>query len=200
MKNIDKKSKIILSVLISVWILTWNLGFELGVFGTVLYRNLMNAWFFASITFLALLYFKFIKGNEIKFFSLLITAIPTAWPVVDYIDQRSTSEFIHDLVVAYYPLMAVALGYTIYIFLRLIKTDIFDPLTKKNLVFIVFSILLVALTGFEIGLHHYDFLACGHFRISGEFIPPNCYRHPEHPFKTFYRKSWSTPVELFRPQ
>lgn len=200
MKNIEKKSKIILSVLISVWIITWNLGFELGVFGTVLYRNLLNAWLFANITFLALLYFKFIKGHRITFSSLVLTFIPTIWPVVDYIDQRSTSMLIHNLIVAYYPLMAVTLGYTIFIFLKLIKTDIFDPLTKKNLVFIVFSILLVALSGFEIGIHHYDFLACGHFRISGEFIPPNCYQHQEHPFKTFYRKSWSAPVEEYRPK
>ncbi|HVV68732.1 MAG TPA: hypothetical protein VHE99_06855 [Gammaproteobacteria bacterium] len=190
MKYIDRRTKIILSVLFPILFIAWNVGFDLGVFGTVLYRNLMNAWMFAVATFFALLYFKVTGRTTVRFATLVIIFIPMLWPVIDALDQHLDNAYFNALVGIYYFVMACCLGFTLYIFLKLIKYDIFQPLNKRNLAFIVFVVALTTFVSYEVGLHHYLFFACGHFRISGEFIPPNCYRHPNPHFHTFYRKSW----------
>ncbi len=192
-KHIDRKTKIILTVLFPIIIIGWNLGFDLGVFGTVLYRNLMNSWIFTVATLITLIYFKIRHKVIVRPLTLIIIAIPVAWPLVDYFDQHLDLPNLHYFIIFYYIIMAICLGFALYVFLKLIKYDIFDPLNKKNLLFMIGVVMLTATTGFEVGLHHYLFLACGHFRISGEFIPPNCYTHPNSKFETFYRKSWVIP-------
>lgn len=193
MKHIDRKTKIILTVLFPIIIIGWNLGFDLGAFGTVLYRNLMNSWMFTVATLTTLIYFKVRKKVTVKPITLIIIAIPVFWPVIDYLDQHVDILDLHYFIIFYYITMFFCLGFALYVFLKLIKYDLFDPLNKKNLSFIVFIVSLATFTGFEVGLHHYLFFACGHFRVSGEFIPPNCYKHPNPHFKTFYRKSWTIP-------
>ncbi len=192
MKHIDKKTSIIISILFPVLIVAWNLGFDLGVFGTVLYRNLMNAWIFVTATLITTVYLKWRHKIYVNFFSFFLIFLGTLWPLLDFLDQHAESDIIHYMVVAYYGIMAISLGYTLYVFLKLIKYDIFEPLTKTHLVFVIISVLAVGFSGYQLGSHHYLFLACGHFRISGEFIPPNCYKHPSHNFPTFYRKAWKS--------
>lgn len=190
MKHIDKKTSILLSILFPVFIVVWNLGFDLGAFHTVLYRNLMNSWVFAAATFVTLLYLKWHNKTAISSYALLIIFIPIFWPLIDYLDQHIENNYIHNFIIYYYLIMAICLGFTLYIFLKMIKYDIFDHLTKTHLAFVVLTVSSVAFLGFQVGSHHQLFLACGHFRISGEFIPPNCYKHPNPDFQTFYRKAW----------
>jgi hypothetical protein len=190
MAHIDRKTKIIMTLLFTVVIVCWNIGFELGAFGTVLYRNTMNAWIFSVATFSALIYFRIHRKVEVKTISLAIIFISILWPLVDYFDQHSDNIALHYFIMFYYILMAGSLGFTTYIFLKLIKYDLFESLNKKNLAFIVFSVILTTFVGFQIGYHHYLFIACGHFKISGEYVPPNCYKHPNPNFRTFYRKTW----------
>ena len=189
MKHIDRKTKIIISVLFPILIIAWNMGFDLGAFGTVLYRNIMNAWIFSLSTFCALLYFRWSKKISVKKSVLFIILIPVIWPLVDYLDQHINIHYFRGLVMLYYLFMTVSLGFVLYIFLKLIKYDIFEPLNRKNLGFIVISVLFVTFMGYQVGAHNYLFLACGHFRVSGEYIPSNCYLHPTPTFETFYKKS-----------
>lgn len=193
-KHIDRKTKIILTVLFPIIIIGWNMGFDLGVFGTVLYRNLLNSWIFTIGTLITLIYFKIRNKVTVRPITIFIISIPVVWPIIDYWDQHIDILDLHYFIVFYYITMAFCLCFTLYVFLKLIKYDLFDPLNKKNLLFIIIVVSLTTFTGFEVGLHHYLFLACGHFRISGEFIPPNCYMHPNANFDTFYRKSWTIPA------
>ncbi len=190
MKHIDKKTKIILSVLFPILIISWNIGFELGVFGTVLYRNIMNSWVFALATFCALIYFKVANKTPVRIPTLIIIFIPIIWPLIDYLDQHIDNIYFPYFVGFYYLIMACCLGFTLYIFLKLIKYDIFEPLNRRNLIFIASTVVFTTFVGYQVGVHHYLFLACGHFRVSGEFIPPNCYKHPNPNFHTFFRKAW----------
>jgi hypothetical protein len=190
MKHIDRKTSILLSILFPVFIVVWNLGFDLGAFHTVLYRNLMNAWVFATATLTTLLYLKWLQKTQIEYYALFIIFIPVLWPLIDFIDQHIEDNFFHYLIIYYNLVMAICLGFTLYVFLKMIKFDIFDHLTKRHLIFVIITVFSVTFLGFQAGYHHYLFLACGHFKVSGEFVPPNCYKHPNPNFHTFYRKAW----------
>lgn len=88
MKNVSNKTKVLLSILFPILLVAWNLGFDLGAFGSILYRNILTAWIFAVSTFIALLYARFHDKVKIRFYSFLILAAPILWPAIDYVDQK----------------------------------------------------------------------------------------------------------------
>lgn len=195
MRHIDRKTTILLTLLFPVLLVSWNLGFDLGAFGTIFYRNVMTAWVFTVVTFIALVYLKFTHKTEIKTSGILILLIPILWPLVDYIDQHIPNTYIHYFILFDYILIVLTLGYTGYIFLKIIKYDIFDPLTIVNKISLVLAAIAFGFFGFEVGHHHYLFFECGHFTISGEYVPENCYRPAVSDFRTLYRNTWDSPEE-----
>lgn len=190
MKHIDKKTAVLLSVLFPVLLVAWMLGFDLGAFGTVFYRNIMTAWVFAIVTFLSLIYVKWHKKVPVKWRTLLILLIPILWPAIDYADQHILNQYIHYFIVFDYFLILITLCYSAYVFLKLIKYDIFDPLTHIHKIFILVLAILFGALGFFVGYHHYWFFECGHFQVSGEYVPENCFEPKSPNFQTLYRRAW----------
>lgn len=193
MQHIDRKTKILLTILFPVLLVSWNLGFDLGAFGTIFYRHVMTAWVFAVVTFLALIYLKITHKTEVKASGIFVLLIPILWPLVDYFDQHFSNQFIRYFIAFDYLLIVLTLGFAGYIFLKIVKYDIFDPLTIYNKLAIFFAALIFSSLGFLVGYHHYWFFECGHFSISGEFVPENCYAPTNTDYRTLYKNSWQYP-------
>ena len=188
MKHITRKTKVLLSILFPVLLISWNLSFDLGAFGTILYRNLMTAWVFTITTFLALIYVRFHDKIKIRAYSFFILLIPILWPLVDFVDHNIPNRLMHYFVMFDYILIVLALFYAAYIFLKMIKYDIFEPITFYNKIFVIVSALVFSLVGFSTGKHHYYFFECGHFKVSGDYIPANCLKGGD--FRTLHRHIW----------
>lgn len=190
MKNVSSKTKILLSLLFPILLVSWNLGFDLGAFGSVLYRNVITAWIFAVSTFIALLYARFHDKVAIRFYSFIILAVPILWPAIDYLDHHIPNRWIHYFIIFDYALILFGLLYAAYLFLRIIKTDIFKPINYRNKIFIVFAALFFSGLGFFAGHRNDLFLECSHFKLSGDYIPHNCSRNETSDFRTLYKHVW----------
>lgn len=190
MQHIDKRTKILLTLLFPILLVSWNLGFDLGAFGTIFYRNVMTAWVFAVATFISLIYLKITKKTEVKTAGIIVLLIPMCWPLVDYFDQHISNTYIHYFIIFDYLLIVLTLGFAGYIFLKIVKYDIFDPLTIYHKLTIFFTAIVFSALGFLVGHHHYWFFECGHFDISGEFVPTNCYAPQNSDYRTLYKHSW----------
>lgn len=188
--NVTRKTKLVLSILFPILLISWNLGFDLGAFGSILYRNMLTAWVFAASTFIALLYVRWHDKVQIRTISFIILAIPVLWPVIDYVDHNIPNIYVHYFVIFDYVLILLGLVYSAYLFLKVIKNDIFDPLTNKNKIFIVFAALVFSSIGFFSGYRNDLFFECAHFRLSGDYIPKNCHRGPNADFRTLYQHVW----------
>lgn len=188
MKHISLKTKTLFSILFPVLLIGWNLGFDLGAFGTVFYHNVITAWIFAVSTFIALIYVKLFDKIKVRLLTFFILLIPILWPLIDLIDHNIPNQYVHYFILFDYVLIILALLYTAYIFLRMIKYDIFEPITNYNKAFIVIATLVISLLGYGAGKHHYYFIECGHFEVSGDFVPSNCLKVGD--FRTLYRHVW----------
>lgn len=152
----------------------WNQGFDLGAFGSVLYRSAISAWVFVASIFVGLLYVSIVEKADVQKRSFVILAVPVLWPLIDYFDSRFHNEYIHYFVLFDYFIVLLGLMYALYIFLKLIKADLFEPLTFGNRAFIVLIAIVFSLVGFFAGRNNHLFLECAHFELSGDYIPSNC--------------------------
>lgn len=190
MHHIDRKTKTVLTILFPVLLVVWNLGFDLGAFGTIFYRNVMTAWVFAVVTFVTLVYLKLSKKTEVKTSGIFVLLIPILWPLVDYVDQHVPNNYIHYFILFDYLLIVLTMGFAGYIFLKIVKYDIFDPLTIYHKLTIFLAAVLFSFLGYWVGHHHYLFFECGHFDISGEYVPENCYQPTKTDYRTLYINTW----------
>ena len=175
MKNINYKTKILLSILFPILLTVWNLSFELGTFGSILYRNVITAWVFAVSTFIALIYLRIYHQITIRLRSFILLLMPITWPIVGYVDHHFSNIYLHYLITIDYVFIVAGLLYAAYLFLRIIKNDLFDPLNVKNRLFILIAAMLFSTLGFFAGRHNHLFLECQHFELSGDYIPSGCY-------------------------
>jgi hypothetical protein len=194
MRHIDKRTQTFFTILFPIILVAWNLSFDLGAFGTIFYRYVMTAWVFACITFITLIYLKFTKKTKIKTSGIVVLIIPILWPAIDFVDQHIPNEYTYHFIIFDYLLTVLTMGFAGYIFLKIVKFDIFDPLSFAHKVAIIIITGIFCIIGFLVGSHHYLFFECGHFQISGEYAPPNCYIPPYSDFRTFYRNTWDAGV------
>jgi len=191
--KVSRKTKVLFSVLFPVMLVCWNQGFDVGAFGAVLYRDAITAWIFVLSIFIGLCYIRIFEKIQIPRTVFIILAVPTLWPAIDYIDHYIHNAYIHYFVVFDYVMILFGLIYAVYIFLRLIKADIFEPISVGNKLFIVALAILFSVLGFLAGHHNHLLFECSHFELSGDYVPHNCRRHHiETPteFRTLYRKVW----------
>jgi len=189
-KNVSNKTKVLLSLLFPILLVCWNLGFDLGAFGSILYRNIITAWIFAVSTFVALLYARFHDQVKIRFYSFIILAVPILWPAIDYLDHHIPNIWVHYFIIFDYTIILFGLLYAAYLFLRIIKDDIFEPITNKNRIFIAVMAILFSGLGFFSGHRNDLFLECAHFELSGDHIPANCVKSKNSEFRTLYKHVW----------
>lgn len=171
---VSPKTKILLSILFPVMLVSWNLGFDLGAFGTILYRDMITAWIFCVSTFIALLYVRFHDKGEVHWYNFLVLSIPVLWPLIDYLDHHIPSKVFHYFVIVDYVLILLGLLYAGYLFLRMFKNDIFEPLVLRNRIFVVMMMFVFTGLGYLGGHHNYLFFECAHFKLSGDYVPKNC--------------------------
>lgn len=186
---ISSRTRILFSVLFPVMLVCINQGFDVGAFGTLLYRNVITVWVFVISMLLGLLYVRFFEGVNVKWHRYIILACPTLWPAVDYLDHHVQNAYIHYFVIFDYFIVIFGLLYAAYLFLKLIKADLFDTLTLGNKLFIASMGLLFSVLGFALGHHNSLLLECAHFELSGDYVPHNC-RRENGDFRTLYRHIW----------
>ena len=170
----------------------WNQGFDIGAFGAILYREAITAWIFAISAFLALCYIRLFNKVSIRPRTFIILLIPILWPAIDFIDHHFENIYVHYFIIIDYVIIIFGLMYAAYLFLRLIKPDIFEPLSLKNKLFILLAGITFSGLGFFSGLHNNLFLECAHFELSGDYIPHNCRKPSENKtdFQTLHRSVW----------
>jgi len=190
--KISGKTKLLFSVLFPVMLLCWNQGFDIGAFGSVLYRSAISAWVFAVSAFSALCYVALFERLSVRKRTFFILLVPVLWPLIDYVDHHVHNVYIHYFVLFDYVIVIFGLLYAAYVFLRLIKPDIFEPLSLGNKLFIVLFALLFSCLGYFAGIHNAVFLECAHFELSGDYVPHNC-RKPQQQgtdYRTLHRAVW----------
>jgi len=189
---ISSRTRVLFSVLFPIMLVCLNQGFDVGAFGTLLYRNVITVWVFVLSMFLGLIYIRFFEGASVKTHRFFILFIPSLWPAIDYLDHHVDNIYVHYFVVFDYFMILFGLLYAAYLFLRLIKADLFDTLTLGNKLFIASMGLTFSALGFILGHHNSVLLECSHFELSGDYVPHNCRRsnHKNSDFRTLYKHIW----------
>ena len=189
LEQVCNRTKILFSVLFPIMLVCWNQGFDIGAFGSVLYRSAISAWVFVVSIFISLLYVGIVEKASVKKHSFFILLVPVLWPALNYFDAQFKSTYVHYFVLFDYCIVMLGLLYAASIFLRLIKADIFEPLTPGNRIFILVIAVSFTFFGYLAGKNNHLFLECAHFERSGDYIPENCHYDKDTDAPSFTRYS-----------
>ncbi|MDA4847017.1 hypothetical protein [Hoeflea poritis] len=157
----------------------FGVAFWYGVFGTVFFDQLFYVWVASTVALIASLFVppidalpKFMSWRG-RFVLILpsVLMVTTALQGTDLATSEQGDWLVWGLNMA---IIAVTLPYLLYVLILVAVPDI-DRLTHPRLRIGVFAITgLIALAGYEIGVHHPRFLTCYDFKVSGSNVPDNC--------------------------
>lgn len=157
----------------------FGVAFWYGVFGTVFFEHLFYVWVASTVALVASLFVppidalpKFMswRGRFVLVLPSVLMAI-TASQGTDLVTTQNGSWMVWALNML---IIAITLPYLLYVIILVAVPDI-DRLTHPHLRLGVFFITgLIALSGYQIGIHHPRFLTCYDFQVSGSNVPANC--------------------------
>lgn len=157
--------------LVALAVAMWDVAFNVGAFGTIFYNRIFSIWI-ASTTVLAGC---FLMPNQapIPPLGVVLMGLPTPWFILNSID----SHLIYDLdyvtvfigVIVYF----VSLPYTLWVLFSLTHYELVN-LPRKLVLRLGLFIISVGIVGYLMGSHHFWFLTCKDFEISGSHKPDNC--------------------------
>ena len=175
LEDIDSgtRSAIVISVAIAYF--AWDLGFELGVHGTVFFEKVFLVW---SVSVALLVIFSIIPKAFLPVPRSLwfATAIPTLWLLLGLMNRAAPDEILirHALTILGFVVVLGCFPYVAYVIISVIYPDFTAMKRTKPKFGIVVVFIAMMIVGYLIGANHYRFITCEDFEISGQFVPANC--------------------------
>ncbi len=173
-KNLDKNTITLLIAATGLSTAAWDIFFNLGAFGVIFFHRIFVIWIISIILFLTSIMLPRGKAPIGKTMAPLML-LPSVWLILKIVDDtRVGGEFIEDVMAVIEVIICLfCLPYIGYIFLNISNPDIFR-LQKKLLALLFGVVIIIALAGYILGMHHDLILSCDDFKISGNDRPPNC--------------------------
>ena len=161
----------------------FSIAFFYGVFGTVFFEHLFYVWVASTVALIASLFVPPVNGLPalVSWRGRLVLLLPTvlmAWLFFSEnpsMDLASTGwfEWLLALVV-----VGLSLPYLL-LFLIIVAIPDVEQLKNPKLKTVILGMCLATVAvGYLIGTHHYRFITCHDFEVSGNFVPDNCQKDP----------------------
>lgn len=159
----------------------FSIAFFYGVFGTIFFENLFYVWVASTVAMVASLFVPPVDGLPALVswrgrFVLLMPSVLMLWlffSETPSLDIASTGWFEWFLALA---IMGLSLPYLLLVLIIVAIPDV-EQLKQPKLKAAILGICLATVAlGYVIGTHHYRFVTCHDFEISGNFVPNNCHK------------------------
>lgn len=182
LKHIDTQARTFLLCALGLAYTTGQAGFEIGVYGELLFERKVSVWITVTAAFFALLV---LPKDKLQFQRrhLLVLLIPSLWMIVRMATKTLTDG--HILIPPLFALSVVSyiacLPYAVYLIVQVLTPEFLElpgwpPKLRLGAVGIVFF-----LSGLFVGAHHYWLLSCHDFEIAGSSVPADCHQPAEIP-------------------
>lgn len=162
----------------------FSIAFFYGVFGTVFFEHLFYVWVASTVAMVASLFVPPVDGLPALVswrgrFVLLLPSALMVWLFLSEnpsLDIANTGWFEWGLTIV---VIGLSLPYLLLVLIMVAIPDI-DQLKQPRLRTAILCICLSTVAaGYLIGTHHFRFITCHDFEISGNFMPENCLGDPQ---------------------
>ena len=159
----------------------FSIAFFYGVFGTVFFEHLFYVWVASTVAMVASLFVPPVDGLPALVswrgrFVLLLPSVLMAWLFLSEspsLDIASTGWFEWGLALV---VVGLSLPYLLLVLIIVAIPDV-EQLKQPKLKTAILGICLATVVaGYVIGTHHYRFITCHDFEVSGNFVPDNCHQ------------------------
>ena len=159
----------------------FSIAFFYGVFGTVFFEHLFYVWVASTVAMVASLFVPPVDGLPALVswrgrFVLLLPSLLMAWLFFSEnpsLDIASTGWFEWALALV---VVGLSLPYLLLVLIIVAIPDVEQLKQPKLKAAILVICLATVVAGYVIGTHHYRFITCHDFEVSGNFVPENCHR------------------------
>ncbi|MDJ0637615.1 MAG: hypothetical protein QNJ20_02175 [Paracoccaceae bacterium] len=157
----------------------FSIAFFYGVFGTIFFENLFYVWVASTVAMVASLFVPPVDGLPALVswrgrFVLLLPSLLMAWLFFSdnpSLDIATTGWFEWALALI---VVGLSLPYLLLVLIIVAIPDV-EQLKQPKLKAVILGICLATVVaGYVIGTHHYRFITCHDFEVSGNFLPDNC--------------------------
>ena len=158
----------------------FSIAFFYGVFGTVFFEHLFYVWVASTVAMVASLFVPPVDGLPalVSWRGRSVLLLPTllmAWLFFSEnpsLDIASTGWFEWGLALV---VVGLSLPYLLLVLIIVAIPDV-EQLKQPKLKAAILGICLATVAaGYVIGTHHYRFITCHDFEVSGNFVPENCH-------------------------
>ncbi len=159
----------------------FSIAFFYGVFGTIFFENLFYVWVASTVAMVASLFVPPVDGLPALVswrgrFVLLLPSLLMAWLFFSdnpSLDIATTGWFEWALALI---VVGLSLPYLLLVLIIVAIPDV-EQLKQPKLKAVILGICLATVVaGYVIGTHHYRFITCHDFEVSGNFLPDNCHK------------------------
>lgn len=159
----------------------FSIAFFYGVFGTVFFEHLFYVWVASTVAMAASLFVPPVDGLPALVswrgrFVLLMPSLLMAWLFLSEnpsLDIASTGWFEWALALV---VVGLSLPYLLLVLIIVAIPDV-EQLKQPKLKAAILGICLATVgAGYVIGTHHFRFITCHDFEVSGNFVPNNCHK------------------------
>ena len=159
----------------------FSIAFFYGVFGTIFFENLFYVWVASTVAMVASLFVPPVDGLPALVswrgrFVLLLPSLLMAWLFFSEnpsLDIATTGWFEWALALV---VVGLSLPYLLLVLIIVAIPDV-EQLKQPKLKAAILGICMATVVaGYVIGTHHYRFITCHDFEVSGNFVPDNCHK------------------------
>ena len=159
----------------------FSIAFFYGVFGTIFFEHLFYVWVASTVAMAASLFVPPVDGLPALVswrgrFVLLLPSVLMAWLFFSESPSlvvASTGWFEWGLALV---VVGLSLPYLLLVLIIVAIPDV-EQLKQPKLKSAILGIsLATVMVGYVIGTHHYRFITCHDFEVSGNFVPDNCHK------------------------
>lgn len=165
---------------VAVALAVWDVAFELGAFGTVFFERIFAVWVFVTASFLGIL----LLGRRLVIlhrWEFPLMALPSLYLALAALGLASESVWwLQGLdLIARLAVLVICVPYTCYRLFTLIRPDLVSHVTWRYGATVAAVATIIAMAGFLAGHFNQYLLYCYEFRLSGNYVPPDCRPAPE---------------------
>lgn len=178
MKPVERPTTAFILAAVGVALGAWQFGFNWGVYATVFFEHIFTVWIASLAVCLACLWLP-AEQRPLSVAGMLALTTPTLWLVVAVLAHVIETDLSWLLFVVGNLVLLLCLPYVAYVLIALLQTDGTRLRGKRALVGLVSIAVGIAALGYVVGANHFYVLTCNDFRLSGQYIPKNCWPLPE---------------------